>query len=160
MGSVLVTTNVENLQNGINSVIQTFGEVYGIYISLNKTQPASIKALKKSKISSEKLFFIDCVSSAQEKNPEVINIKPSDLDDLTLAIKTFVKEIPERRYILIDSLATLMIYNDINKVANFIRTLTQFASQKGVELIVLTQKAEEEKLLEKVFNFFDNVEEK
>lgn len=158
MGSVLITTSVENLGNGINSVVQTFGDVYGIYISLNKTQSAILKTLEKSKISSKKIFFIDCVSSSQDKNSVVI--KPSDTNEILLAIKSFVKEIPSRKYILIDSLATLMIYNDINKVANFVRTLTQFASQKGVEVVALTQKAEGEKLFDKIFNFFDKVEKK
>ena len=50
MGSVLVTTSVENLQNGINSVMRTFGDVSGIYVSLNKTRSGVEKALQKARI--------------------------------------------------------------------------------------------------------------
>jgi len=160
MGSVLVTTSVENLQNGINSVMRTFGDVSGIYVSLNKTRSGVEKALQKARINTNKVFFIDCVSSEEEKDENILYLKPSDLDTLAYSINTFVKQIKQRKYILIDSLATLLIYNDENKVARFVKTITEFASQKDVEVIALSQKTSGEELLKKIFNFFDKVDKK
>jgi archaellum biogenesis ATPase FlaH len=160
MTSVLVTTSVENLQNGINSVIKTFGDEIGVYVSLNKTHEGVETALEKAKISTNRLFFVDCVSSEDNKEPDVIYVKPSDLEKLTFVIKTFIEEIKPKKYLLIDSLATLLIYNNTDKVAQFVKTITDIASQKKVELIALSQKTTGEELLDKIFNFFDKVDKK
>lgn len=160
MGSVLVTTSVENLQNGINSVIKTLGDEVGIYVSLNKTHEGVESALAKANIPTKKIFFIDCVSTQDTKNEEVVYIKPSDLEKLILTIKMFIEEIKPKKYLLIDSLATLLIYNNTNKVAAFVKTITDFASQKNVEIVALSQKTTGEELLDKIFNFFDKVDKK
>lgn len=159
MGSVLVTTSVENLQNGINSVIKAQGETVGIYVSLNKTHEGVEKALKKSNINSNRLFFIDCVSS-EKSSTESINVKPVELEKLAFVIKTFINQIKPKKYLLIDSIATLLIYNNENKVAQFIKTITEYASEKNVEVMALTQRTTGEELLNKVYNFFDKVDKK
>lgn len=157
MGSVLVTTSVEKLQNGINSVIKTFGDAIGIYVSLNKTHEAVEKALKNSNINTQKIFFIDCVSSdAQDR--DVINVKPSDLEMLERVIKIYIEEIKQKEFILIDSLATFLIYNNENEVAQFIKRITEYASKKKVEVVALTQRTTGEELLKKIYNFFDRVD--
>ncbi|MBR9706426.1 hypothetical protein GOV14_05300 [Candidatus Pacearchaeota archaeon] len=156
MKSRLIITPVENLQDQINSLVKSQKTKTGIYVSLNKTQKSIEQILKQENIATNKLFFIDCVASIKEKE-DVLHIPPNDLNELIYAIKTFFKEISEEKYLIIDALSTFLIYNETNKVAEFINKITSLCIENNVELIALSPVTKGEELLNKIFNFFDQV---
>jgi len=153
--SLLVITPVERLQNEIAAVLKSFGGSTGIYVSLNKTQKSAEKALKKARINTKRLFFIDCTS--EKSSDDTIHVAPTQLDKLAYAIDCFVKEISGKKFLLIDALSTLLIYNSENKVAEFAKAVTDCCSQNNVDVVALAPKTKGEELLDKVFNFFDEV---
>src|SRR3989339_509408 len=61
------------------------------------------------------------------------------------------------KLLVIDSLSVLLIYNNENQVASFVRNITRDASDKDVEFIAFSPKTKGEELLNKIFNFFDEV---
>ncbi len=158
MSSILIITPVEKLQSKINKILNSFKGTTGIYVSLNKTQKSVESTLKKSKINTNKLFFIDCMTSKQVRD-DVLHISPSELDKLNYAINTFIKDIKDKKFLIIDALSTLLIYNDENKVASFVKELIEYASNNEVEIIAFSPKTKGEELLNKIFNFFDKVKE-
>jgi archaellum biogenesis ATPase FlaH len=158
MGSVLITTKVESLQKEINRCIKPISEAC-IYVSLNKAKKAAEEVLKKANVKTEKIFFIDCVAT-EENEEDVVNIKPQELDKISYAIYRFIKEIKGKKFIIIDSFVTFLIYNNENKVARFIKEITEYSSKPEVELIAISQKTQGEELLKKVYNFFDEVKTK
>jgi len=153
--SLLVITPVERLQSEIATALKAFGSIPGIYVSLNKTQKSAEKALKKARINTKKLFFIDCTS--EKSSDDIIHVAPTQLGKLAYAIDCFVKEISGKKFLLIDALSTLLIYNSEDKVAGFAKAVTDFCSQNNVDVVALTPTAKGEELLNKVFNFFDEV---
>ena len=157
--SILVITSVENLQNSVISFLKSSVSIPGIYLSLNKTQASIEKILQGSGIDTKKLFFIDCVTS-EKKKEDVLHIHPTQLELLTTAIKSFIQEIQGEKFLLIDALSTLLIYNNPNKVAQFVKEITEFASANYVTVIAFSPKTKGEELLEKIFNFFDEVRKK
>ena len=159
MTSLLVITSVEKLQDRISSVVNSFKNIPGIYVSLNKTQKSTENILKKSKINTNKLFFIDCVTSEKTRD-DVLHIAPNQLDSLSSAINAFIKDIKGGKFLVIDALSTLLIYNDENNVANFVKEVTEYASQNEVEVVAFSPKTKGEELLNKIFNFFDKVEKR
>jgi len=159
MASQLIITPVENLQKEVNEVVKTFSANPGIYVSLNKTHESIENILKKEKININKLFFIDCVTSEQKRD-DILHISPRELGKLSSAISTFIKDIPGKKFLIIDALSTLLIYNDENKVARFVKETIEYASEKDVEVIALSPKTKGEELLNKIFNFFDKVKKK
>jgi KaiC/GvpD/RAD55 family RecA-like ATPase len=159
MASKLIITSVENLQKEANAIVRTLSANPGIYVSLNKTHESVENILKKEKINISKLFFIDCVTSEQKRD-DVLHIRPTDLDKLRSAISTFIEDIPGKKFLLVDALSTLLIYNNENLVAQFVKEVTEFAAEKDVEVIALSPKTKGEELLNKIFNFFDNVKGK
>jgi archaellum biogenesis ATPase FlaH len=159
MASTLIITSVENLQEEVNGIVKTLNTLPGIYVSLNKTHESIENILKKNKINVNKLFFIDCVTSEQ-KREDVLHIRPTELARLSSAISTFIKDIPGKKFLLVDALSTLLIYNNENAVAQFVKEVTEFASEKEVEVIALSPKTKGEELLNKIFNFFDKVKKK
>jgi len=156
MGSILLITPVENLQKRINETLSSFQDTTPIYVSLNKSQKSTEEILRKAGIKTKKIFFIDCTKGDKEDR-ETLHIHPRNLESLKYAIKVFIKKIKEKKSILIDSLSTLLIYNSEKEVAAFTKEITEYASDKNVEIIALSPKTEGEELLNKVFNFFSKV---
>lgn len=158
MTSSLIVVPVDKLQGSIVKTVKSFKNVPKVYVSLNKAKKSAEEALQKKGVKTKGIFFIDCVAS-DKKEKDVFYTKPTELDELIYILRCFNKEIKGERKILIDSLATLLIYNHENKVANFVKKLTALSSKKQTDVVALSQNTEE-KLLNKVFNFFDKVEKK
>jgi archaellum biogenesis ATPase FlaH len=159
MTSQLTITSVEKLQSSIISTARMFKNKVGIYVSLNKTQKSTEELLQKSGVDTSRLFFIDCVSK-EKMHEDVLHISPEDLDMLSTAIQTFIKDIPGEKFMIIDALSTLLIYNNENKVAKFVQEITEYASENKVYVVAFSPKTKGEELLNKIFNFFDKVEKK
>ena len=159
MTSLLMLTSVEKLQDRINSIVSSFKSIPGIYVSLNKTQKSTENILKRAKINTNKLFFIDCVT-AEKVRDDVLHIAPDQLDLLSSATNAFIKDIKGEKFLIIDALSTLLIYNDENKVAKFVKEVTEYASQNDVKVVAFSPKTKGEELLNKIFNFFDKVEKR
>jgi len=157
MTSQLIITSVEELQDTINAKVKSFNGIVGIYVSLNKTQKSTEEILKKSGVKTEKLFFIDCVTTEKSRD-DVLHISPEQLDMLSEAIKEFIKEIKAEKFLIIDALSTLLIYNSENKVAKFVKEMTEYSSENNVQVVAFSPKTQGEELLSKIFNFFDKVE--
>jgi archaellum biogenesis ATPase FlaH len=159
MTSLLIITSVEKLQTKVNSVVKSFKNIPGIYVSLNKTQKSTENILKKNKINTNKIFFIDCVTSEKTRE-DVLHIAPDQLDLLSSAINAFIKDIKGKKFLILDALSTLLIYNDENNVAKFVKEVTEYASQNDVKVVAFSPKTKGEELLNKIFNFFDEVKKR
>jgi archaellum biogenesis ATPase FlaH len=96
--------------------------------------------------------------TTEKSRDDVLHISPEQLDMLSNAIKEFIKEINGEKYLLIDALSTLLIYNNENKVAKFVKEVTECATDNNVKMIAFSPKTQGEELLNKIFNFFDKVE--
>ena len=156
MASSLIITQVEKLQNRINTTVGSFDGTPGVYVSLNKPQKNIEGILKKNKIDSNKLFFIDCVVNEKARD-DVLHISPDELYLLSSAINSFIKQIDGEKFLIIDGLSTLLIYNNDNNVAKFVKEVTEYASRQDVSVMAFSPKTKGEELLNKIFNFFDEV---
>jgi len=157
MESVLIITSVEKLQDTLIKEVKS-GKETCIYLSLNKTRKNISSIFQKNNIDLTNLYFIDGVS--ETGGDEDIDIPPNRLDLMNAALKSFVKGLDGRKRIIIDSLGTLLIYNDENKVAKFVKKLAALSSQNDVSIIAFSPKTKGEELLNKIFNFFDRVEKR
>jgi archaellum biogenesis ATPase FlaH len=157
MASLLIITPVEKLQEKVNHIVGSFKDIPGIYVSLNKTQKSVEEILKKYGINTKRLFFIDCVTSKKTRD-DVLHIPPDRLDLLDSAVCSFIGDIKGEKFLVIDALSTLLIYNNEDNVAKFVKKMTEYASQNDVRIVAFSPKTKGEELLDKIFNFFDKVE--
>jgi len=157
MNSLLIITPIEQLQDKINTLVTSFKNIPGIYVCLNKTQKSTEDILKKAKINTNKLFFIDCVTSEKIRN-DVLHISPTQLDLLNSVINSFMEDIKQEKFLIIDALSTLLIYNNEDKVKEFIKNITEYASKNNFQVIAISPETRGEELLDKISNFFDNIE--
>jgi len=156
MASKLVISKVEDLQGKIFKTLKSFDGGLGIYVSLNKTQKSLEESFVVEGINTDKIFFIDCVTLEKTKD-EVLHIPPNDLEKLRFSIESFVEEIHGEKFLIIDALSTLLIYNTENDVAAFIKNVAEDANRKDLRLIAFSPETKGEELLNKIFNFFDEV---
>jgi len=159
----LVISHIEKLQLVANNIIKFFikKKYVGVYICLNRPQKAVKALLAKEKIKTDKVFFIDCITSSigkPDKAEGVLHIcSPSDLRSVSLAISEFVKSVKEKKYILIDTIATLLIYNKENVVFDFIKATVEFARKSKTPLIVTTPYIKNRDIISRITPFFDKV---
>lgn len=159
MDSQLIITSVERLQSRIESQLREMGRVSILYVSLNKTQKSTENALKKAKIKTKNIFFIDCVA-LEEMQDGVFHIAPDDLFMLRSTIASFGKKMKGQKVLLIDTLSTLLFYNNEEEVAKFIKMILEDASQKNMGVLVFNPKTKGEELLHNIFSFFDKVDKR
>ena len=112
MASLLTIAPVDQLQSEIASSVRE-RTTPGIYVSLNKSHKGSETFLKKAKVNTQQLFFIDCVTT-EKKEEGAIHVSPDDLEILKSTIYSFVDQIKGRHFLVIDALSTLLIYNNEN----------------------------------------------
>jgi archaellum biogenesis ATPase FlaH len=156
MASELKIVKVEKLQEKINETVKSFADTPGLYVSLNKTQKSVEQIFKDSNISTKKIFFIDCVTSKVSRK-DVLHISPSELEMLGCAIDDFMGNIKGEKFLIIDALSTLLIYNNEDSVARFVRKVTEHSCDNQVKIVALSPQTKGEELLKKIFNFFDTV---
>jgi len=156
MGSRLIISKVESLQGRVNDTLKSLKGGVGVYVSLNKTQKSLEENFNMEGINTDKIFFIDCVTLDKTKE-EVLHVQPNDLEKLKFSIESFIEEIHGEKFLILDALSTLLIYNTENDVAAFIKKIVEKANKTDLMLIAFSPETKGEELLNKIFNFFDEV---
>jgi KaiC/GvpD/RAD55 family RecA-like ATPase len=100
----------------------------GVYVSLNKPFAVLTKSFEKAGIPSSSLFFVDGITnvpSIQEENDHACLGSGVGLSNLCIGISKAINGITGEKFLVLDSLSTLLIYNDSKSVAKFAHLLTE-----------------------------------
>ncbi len=153
--------NVEILKNFLNKK-----DTSCIYVTVAKPYKTIIKSLEKNGIKPDKLFFVDCATGLATGNEEVqrsgnaIFCPPQMLSDISIAMSNFVDSIPkkENKTLILDTLSTLMLYNNAETVGKFMHAVTGKLRNWGVKSVILTMEEETDKeIISQISQFVDKV---
>ncbi len=100
----------------------------GIYISLNKPFAVLSRTFEKAGIATDSLFFVDAITnvpSVEEDSTHACLGSGIDLSNLCIGISRAVNRVGGEKFLFLDSLSTLLIYNDAKTVAKFAHLLTE-----------------------------------
>ena len=79
----------------------------GVFVSMNNPYNIAVESLKESGIV-DKIIFVDCASKLAGYNPTgdrlVLVRNPANLTELTISISKSLSELPEKKFLLFDSL--------------------------------------------------------
>lgn len=129
------------------SLLLNSQKLHGIFVSLNKGIIDIVAGLKKNKIDISKVYFIDAASKNvnAKKNdlPCTYISNPQALTELSLAIMTLV-ESKKYDFIYLDSLSTLLVYNDSHTTERFIHYLIGKLKANKIGMLVLSIKNDPE----------------
>jgi len=133
----------------------------GVYVTLNKPYRTMIKNLD-GKVDLRMLIFIDAITKSTggkiNKDDECLYLDTmQNLTDLGVAIDQAISAIPnDKKFLLFDSLSTLLIYSQVGSVSKFIHFLTGKIRALGVNGILLSLvHGEEDEFLSQISMFCD-----
>ena len=161
--TILVQCETKSLQNAVIDTVEYAVKVRKwvcIYVCLNKPYSKLEQDLKKKKLDPKKIFCIDCMSELikeKEDRETVLYIKsPADLTKIDLSIKQLSQFVGSDGCIIIDSLQTLLIYNDPFVVARFVHSVLSETNEFGMRAILFASKETNKEIVDQISPFFDN----
>ena len=144
---LLVIPNEEYNDILIDTVKKIIDNEKICYITLNKGYDASIIFLKKNKIKTDNFFFIDSITQTvkQQKDTKdcIFTSSPNALTELSVAISKVAKN-QKSKFIIFDSLSTLLIYHKDDIATKFVKSLiNKFETTETNLVFTITTKDKE-----------------
>jgi hypothetical protein len=161
--TTLIISDANTLQSSTDTAVRYFSskKYVGVYVCFNKPQKAVKAHLLKEKIKTDKIFFIDCITSfigKANKEDGVLHIcSPADLTGLQIAVREFIKSVPEPKYVFIDALAVALIYNKEEIILTFVKSLLETCFENKTRIVVLTPDIQKGELTAHITSLFDKV---
>lgn len=154
IGILLPGGNYSDLTQALFEYIQSKPEDAWVYVTVTKPYDTLVKQYE-FLLDAKNIKFIDCISRAAgiiRPDPNCTYVEsPTMLEKLGLEIMNKFKEVDENtnKYLIIDSLSNLIIYNDPEIVTEFFYYILNRARARDIHTISL---AIEEEGLEKHLN--------
>ncbi|MBS3097197.1 hypothetical protein J4209_00210 [Candidatus Woesearchaeota archaeon] len=162
---VLVVVDSKNYQNANIEILKDLVDAKntpGVYVTLNKPYDIIRRILEKERIDTRMMIFIDCISSvAGGKLKKIENClyigSPEKLSDISVAIDQAVNALPKGdKFIFLDSLSTLLIYNKEGTVARFFHFIVgKIRALKVKGVIISIEKESDKALINELSTFCD-----
>ena len=125
---VLLSVNPLGYQEGVRSALKYFRERFGtgLYIALNKPYAVLEAAFEKDGLTRGNLVYLDSITNTAECRTESCHFlgRMRELTDLGIAFAKMIAE-NEVKFVFVDSVSTLLIYNDAKSVARFFHSVTE-----------------------------------
>jgi KaiC/GvpD/RAD55 family RecA-like ATPase len=161
---ILVRVNADGFEEANMHFLKILIEdenLKGCYVTTNRTYEDLKGLLKSNAIDEKKLFFIDTVSKEIE-NPEKIENAvfldaPNALTEVEEAVDEVMKK-EEHGFILIDSISSMLTYNDQKIVLKFIHILAEKMRKFKVKGIFITLDEDtESELIDEIGQYCDRI---
>lgn len=155
----------ENYKKTISNIIKGMTPKNSLcFVSVNKTKNALEKEFKEKKISTEKIFFVDCISKSISKGKikwssekEYFVDNPNSLTQMSLAIFKIMEK-NKIDFLILDSINTLLIYNDEKSVLKFIHHTTGKLKENNTKgVFIYLKEGMKQETLKKFSQFTDKV---
>jgi archaellum biogenesis ATPase FlaH len=142
VGVVLPSSNYSDLIQAFFEYIRSRPEDAWVYVTITKPYENMVKQFGEL-AESKNIRFVDCISRAAgitKTDPNCVYIEsPSMLEKLGLEIINIFKTVDEKtnKYLILDSLSTLIIYNDQEIVTEFFYHLANRTRSRNIHVISL-----------------------
>lgn len=126
-------------------------------VTINKSATDMTEKLKKWNVETSKFFFIDATEKSSEKIENCISVCSSrSLTGLALAVSKVV-ETKQIKYLVFDSISTLLIYNDALTTTKFLHSVMTKLRDTAVKGIYFITKEDMKKVGSNLTLFADTV---
>ena len=123
-----------------------------VYVTVAKPYNTIMNILNKNGIKTERIFFIDCVTSLSTSSSVMragncVFCQPQALTNISIALTNAIESLPKDndKLLILDTLSTLMLYNETGTVTRFAHVLTGKLRASGVKSVILTLEEETDK---------------
>jgi hypothetical protein len=138
----------------------------GTYVTFNRPYSTLKVAIEAQGLDLSNMFFIDLITESAGGKADrgagercFFVSSPKNLTELSILMEQAMLRLPrEKRFVFIDSISTMLIYNDQDTVLRFIHSLTGKMRLLGITgIIFLLEKESDEKFRAQVAQFCDRV---
>jgi len=169
MNQTVGVTFPDKYYDDIKQVLLEFlnskSENFCVYVTVTRPYQSLLNDYQDLVGSSKNIKFIDAVSriaGMSKADPNCIFIEsPTMLEKLGLEITNLFKNADEKssKFLILDSLSTLMIYNDSEIVTKFFYYLINVTRARGIHSVYLVIEEEEADMkIKKLINLTDKIE--
>lgn len=157
---LLLSVNPVVYQEGILDALKYFSDRFGVglYITLNKPCATLQGSFGKKGFAQEKIVYLDSITNTPEHETESCRYlgRMRELTDLCIALTKLVSQKKEVRFVLLDSVSTLLIYNDAKSVARFCHSVTEKLRSFGLPgVLVLVEMEQAKDMVAQLAQFVD-----
>jgi len=136
--------------------------VPGVYVSINKTAEDLTETFEKEKIDTSKIIFLDAVSRMSdgkkiEKENYLYVESPKDLVELSVSLEEAVGKLKGKKFIVFDSITTLLIYNKAIAIEKFVHAIAGKMHAWEAKGVFTAMDSTEKGQISTLAQFFDQV---
>ena len=156
---IVKPNNYEKVVLGFMDILLNEKKLFGTYITTNKPFRKILENFLKNGIKAENLFFVDCVTKEREPAGErgIKVFSSQNVTEITVLLDKAIKSKQHGgEFIFLDSVSTLLVYNDEKTVEKFVHALLERIyhwKTKGIFVTVETRG--NEITIENLALFFD-----
>jgi KaiC/GvpD/RAD55 family RecA-like ATPase len=164
---ILVLTSAEKYLGNVIDILKTLINKQNhscVYVTINKPYDVLLNVLKKNGVDTENIFFIDLISKMTRTETAKLKdclfiTSPDSLTELSIAITESATNLHgKKKFIFLDSLSTMLIYNQTGTVAKFAHFLIGKLKNEETEMIIISLEKEMDPILvSQISSFVDNV---
>jgi len=154
---ILISSKSEDhtlvVSNALNVLVNQ-RDMGGVYISVSRPYESITAAMKSAGIPREDVHFIDCISqmagSVQQASDNVVFVEnPSSLEEISMYLDRMLAKVQNpKKFLFLDSLSSLLIYNTDKSVKEFTHFLINKIRLEGFAGVILSiEKKEAEELV-------------
>lgn len=140
-------TNIDILKHFVNEK-----DSFCVYVTVAKPYKTMVNIFSKNGIKTDNIFFIDCITSLSvsgdiQRAGNCVFVQPQSLTNISMALTSAITSIPKEKesLMILDTLSTLMLYNQTETIAKFAHVLTGKLREWAVKSIILTLEDESDK---------------
>lgn len=156
--SALIIVPEKDYNKTIATITKEISTQNVCYITLNKTCQSLSEILKKQKVHTKNIKFIDCISKSLQDVKDTKDCtfisSPEAITELSIVIGTHLKY--DFDYIIIDSMTNMLTYTNADTIKKFMKSLIIKMNGKKCKLIIFAlDLPEHQELLKSVSTFVE-----
>lgn len=135
----------------------------GVYLTVNKSLADLVETFAGEEIKTGNVIFIDAItkltgdSEVKGENFHYVD-SPRDMVDISIAVENAVSKLGEgKKFVIVDSLTTLLVYNKETTVERFVHAVSGKMYSLGARTIFILMESTEEGVKNTLAQFCDKV---
>ncbi len=131
-----------------------------VYVTVNKPFSTLIEGFQKAKIETSKIFIIDAVSprGGLRTGNAVFIGSPKELTNISITTTSTIKKLKTAKVLIFDSISTLLVYNKLKIVKEFVHFITNEMKNLKVTFVMsCIKEMTDEKTIGELRAFVDDV---
>jgi len=158
--SIALVVNVANYFDAIRGIVELFSKRHNLnvyYVSATIPSKNIIDIFEVLEIDLSTIYFVDCIShimmGAAQQTDKILYVEsPTMLENILLKLEYLSRKYGTSSIVLIDSLNSLAIHNNLRMLSEFFHVLVTNLRAKGSYVVIVSMKEQETEEIKGMLN--------